>query len=83
MMAIRTRVKALFEPIDIASLVAFRILFGLLMSASMVRFLVKGWVEELYLQPTFFFTYPGFHGPIPGPLGGCMRMFRFSPCSLS
>jgi hypothetical protein len=70
MMAIRTRCKTLFEPIDIASLVAFRVLFGLLMSASMVRFLVKGWVEELYLQPTFFFTYPGFSWVQPWPAWG-------------
>jgi hypothetical protein len=70
MMAIRSRCKTLFEPIDLASLVAFRVLFGLLMSASMVRFLVKGWVEELYLQPTFFFTYPGFSWVQPWPAWG-------------
>jgi hypothetical protein len=40
MMAIRSRCQTLFEPIDLASLVAFRVLFGLLMSASMGRFLV-------------------------------------------
>lgn len=70
MMAIRTRCQMLFESIDIASLVAFRVLFGLLMSASMVRFFVKGWVAELYLQPTFFFTYPGFSWIQPWPAWG-------------
>ncbi|PON14585.1 hypothetical protein C2W62_28290 [Candidatus Entotheonella serta] len=67
MMAIRTRFHSLFESIDIASLAIFRILFGLLMSISMVRFLAKGWVETLYLQPTFFFTYPGFSWVQPWP----------------
>ena len=34
------------RPVDIASLAAFRFLFGLLMAAAMVRFLAKGWVRE-------------------------------------
>ena len=67
MMAIRTPLHRLFAPIDIASLVAFRVLFGLLMSVSMARFLAKGWVETLYQQPTFFFTYPGFAWVQPWP----------------
>ncbi len=62
MMAIRARCKTLFEPTDLASLVAFRVLFGLLMSASIVRFIAKGWVETLYLQPTFFSPIPAFRG---------------------
>ncbi len=69
MMAIRVRFNfnMLFEPVDIASLAIFRILFGLLMGISMVRFLAKGWVETLYLQPTFFFSYPGFAWVQPWP----------------
>ena len=47
-------------PIDIASLAAFRILFGLLMAAAMVRFLANGWVNELYVLPKFHFPYAGF-----------------------
>jgi len=70
MMAISGRFKTLFEPIDIASLVAFRVLFGLLMSISMVRFLAKGWVETLYLQPAVFFTYPGLAWVRPWPAWG-------------
>ena len=69
MMAIKARFNfnMLFEPVDIASLAIFRILFGLLMCISMVRFLTKGWVETLYLQPTYFFTYPGFAWVQPWP----------------
>ena len=48
------------RPRDIASLAAFRILFGLLMAAAMARFLARGWVRELYTAPAFHFAYPGF-----------------------
>ncbi len=57
-------------PRDIASLAAFRVLFGLLMATAMIRFLARGWVNELYLLPQFHFTYPGFGWvrPLPDPL---------------
>jgi len=43
-----------------ASLAAFRVLFGLIMLFSLVRFINKGWVEELYILPDFHFKYYGF-----------------------
>jgi vitamin K-dependent gamma-carboxylase len=52
--------KLLFQRIDIASLAAFRILFGLLMAGAMIRVLLKGWVRELYVETPFHFPYPGF-----------------------
>jgi hypothetical protein len=61
---------ALFRPIDIASLVAFRILFGALMLAGTVRFVAKGWVHDLYIQPDFFFSYYGFSWVEPWPAWG-------------
>ena len=50
------------------SLALFRILFGLVMSVAMVRTLVKGWVQEMYLAPSFFFTWEWFPWvqPLPG-----------------
>lgn len=45
---------------DIAPLVTFRVLFGLAMTYAIVRFVLKGWVDQLYLQPTFHFKYFGF-----------------------
>lgn len=56
--------------VDIASLAAFRILFGLLMAAAMVRFMANGWVTELYVTPAFHFTYPGFEWIRPWPGAG-------------
>ncbi|HZR18357.1 MAG TPA: HTTM domain-containing protein [Verrucomicrobiae bacterium] len=54
-------------PVDIASLAAFRFLFGLLMAAAMVRFLAKGWIRLLYIEPRFFFSYPGLEWLRPWP----------------
>lgn len=51
-----------------APLATFRIAFGLLVLASVVRFWAKGWIAELYLQPKFFFSYYGFEWVRPlGP----------------
>jgi len=45
---------------EAAPLAVFRICFGLLMLASLLRFYANGWVEKLYLEPGFFFSYTGF-----------------------
>lgn len=41
-------------------LVVFRIAFGLLIFLSIVRFWHNGWIESLYLDPSFHFSYMGF-----------------------
>jgi len=51
---------ALLAPRDIAALVAFRVALGLLITVSAVRFLAFGWVDTLFTQPRFHFTYWGF-----------------------
>lgn len=43
-----------------APLAVFRILFGLMMFTSLIRFWYNGWIEELYLFPKFHFSYYGF-----------------------
>ncbi|MBX2815995.1 MAG: HTTM domain-containing protein, partial [Saprospiraceae bacterium] len=43
-----------------APLAVFRILFGSLMLVSIVRFYCNGWIEKLYLQPSFHFKYRFF-----------------------
>lgn len=43
-----------------APLAVFRILFGLLMFISMIRFWYNDWIEKLYLAPSFHFHYSGF-----------------------
>jgi hypothetical protein len=51
-------------------LAAFRVLFGVLMAAAMVRFMAKGWVQQCYIEPSFYFAYPGLEWirPWPGAL---------------
>ena len=53
-------VQSLGEPIDGASLGAFRIGLGLVLALAFVRVLHRGFVDTLYVAPTYFFTYPGF-----------------------
>ena len=48
------------NPVSIFPLIVFRISFGLILFISTLRFILKGWVTELYIKPTYFFTYYGF-----------------------
>ncbi|MCG2431916.1 HTTM domain-containing protein [Aequorivita xiaoshiensis] len=43
-----------------APLAVFRVLFGFMMFFSIVRFWANGWIDKLYVQPKFFFSYYGF-----------------------
>ncbi|CAI8409139.1 MAG: Uncharacterised protein [Flavobacterium sp. SCGC AAA160-P02] len=52
--------KYLSKNTDASPLVIFRILFGLMMFFSIIRFWSYGWIEKLYIEPTFFFSYYGF-----------------------
>jgi vitamin K-dependent gamma-carboxylase len=58
------------RPVDAASLAAFRIVFGLVAFAGIVRFIASGWIERIYGEPRFFFTYPGFDWVTPWPVWG-------------
>jgi hypothetical protein len=57
---LRALPEALFRPVDGAGLAVFRILFGLMMCAGLVRFMANGWIERFYGGPSFFFKYWGF-----------------------
>jgi len=46
--------------VSTAPLAVFRILFGLMMLAGTIRFWMKGWIEENYLNTNFQFKYFGF-----------------------
>lgn len=54
-----TATRALQVPICAASLVFFRVGFGVLMLWSLLRFWARGWIQAYYLDPTFHFTYSG------------------------
>jgi hypothetical protein len=48
------------QSVSIAPLVTSRVLFGFIMAISIVRFILNGWVHDLYVKPIFHFTYFGF-----------------------
>ena len=53
-------VKAGLEPVSPYSAAVFRIVFGLLGLAAVVRFAAKGWISELYVEPVYHLSYYGF-----------------------
>ncbi len=58
----------------------FRIFFGLMLFASIIRFWSYGWIEKLYLEPKFHFSYYGFEWV--QPLGGFTYVL-FAICGIS
>lgn len=71
-----TKVKTLlFRQTSVAPLASFRILFGIMLLFSSVRFVAKGWVRLLYIQPKFYFTYEGFSWVHPLPGNGMYFVF--------
>lgn len=59
----------------LAPLATFRIVFGAIMSFSMLRFIAKGWVYELYVAPKVYFPYYGFEWIKPLPEIGMYVIF--------
>jgi vitamin K-dependent gamma-carboxylase len=67
--------RRLLQPVDLASLAAFRIAFGAVMVATIVRYFLKGWIHSYYVAPSFFFTFPGFGWVKPLPEPGMYVLF--------
>ena len=72
--------RLLTAPVDPSSLALFRILFGVMMAAGMLRFMALGWVSELYVLPTFHFTWELF--PWVRPLPGALMHLLFAALAL-
>ncbi|MAN58758.1 MAG: HTTM domain-containing protein [Flavobacteriaceae bacterium] len=72
--------KYLDKPTEAAPLAVFRIFFGLMMVGSLLRFWANGWIEKLYLEPTFHFSYYGFEWVRPL---GAFTYVIFLVCGLS
>ena len=56
----RSRQRRSTQYISPAPLAVFRIGFGLMMALSVFRFWWNGWIEALYLEPGYFFSYRYF-----------------------
>lgn len=67
--------RAALREEDAAGLAAFRVLFGVLVAASAIRFELNGWVERCFVEPTFFFHYWGFEWVRPLSAGGMHALF--------
>ena len=57
----------LFAPVDIASLIYFRVSFGALMVWELCRYLSGGRADSLWIKPEFHFKYYGFAWVQPPP----------------
>lgn len=60
--------KKLFEPIDNAPLIIFRIFFGFLLAAESFGSMITGWIRKILITPEFTFSHIGFEWlqPLPG-----------------
>jgi vitamin K-dependent gamma-carboxylase len=63
------------SPVDSAWLAAFRVLFGLTLLTSTLRFLAYGWIDQLFVAPQFHFKYWGFSWVKVPPAGELYALF--------
>jgi vitamin K-dependent gamma-carboxylase len=85
----------LFEPVDIAALVYFRVTFAAFLLIEIWRYFDHGWIHRYFIEPSLFFSYPGFswvrpwagdgmyvHGLVLGLLAlGMLVGYRHRLCS--
>jgi hypothetical protein len=72
---LQDRFSFLFKEVSAAPLVVFRFAFGIMMFLSLVRFAANGWIDALYIQPKFFFTFYGFEWIKPLGATGMYAVF--------
>ncbi len=65
----------LFKSVSIAPLVVFRLTFGLVLLYSSIRTYEKGWIKELYIDPTYHFSFFSWLQPLDGD--GMYMIFLF------
>ncbi len=64
------------EPVDIAPLVYFRVLFGAIMLWEVYRYFTKGWIARYFIRPAMHPGYFGFEWV--APLDGAGMYFVFA-----
>ena len=70
-MSVFSRASAtLFRPVDIASLVFFRVAFGLVMLWEVYRYFDHGWISRYWIEPAWNFPYDFFEWVRPWPGDG-------------
>ena len=73
--SLSSALAGLFQPVDGASCVFFRVCFGLLTAKWAWDYLAIGRVREFYIEPAFHFTYYGFDWVQPWPGEGMTLHF--------
>jgi vitamin K-dependent gamma-carboxylase len=63
------------KPVDSAWLALFRVLFGLTLLISTLRFLAYGWIDQLFIAPRFHFKYWGFSWVKVAPAGALHALY--------
>lgn len=58
-----------------AALVVFRMVFGLMMLYSTIRFISMGWVNSFYIMPKYLFPFEGFYWLKALPATGMYAVF--------
>ena len=77
-----SRIKTyLQQPLDAAPLAFFRMGFGFMLVFAVLRFWANGWIESLYLEPAFHFSYYGFSWVAVPPAWATYGLFFL--CGLS
>jgi hypothetical protein len=66
---------ALFQPVDISSLVFFRLAFAMVALWEVTRYLSQDWVRQIWIEPDFLFGYPFFEWVKPWPGNGMILHF--------
>lgn len=75
-MEIKPNIKSyLSQTASAAPIAVFRILFGFIMVFSILRFWYNGWIEKLYIDPTFHFKFLGFQWVEVPPPSWCYALF--------
>ena len=64
-----------FEPVDVAILVYFRIIFGAIMLWEVFRYFDHDFISRYWIDPSFLFTYYGFDWVKPLPGDGMYYLF--------
>jgi hypothetical protein len=60
---------------NIVPLAVLRIVFGMVLLVSTIRFMVKGWIYAFYIAPTSHFPFQGFEWVRPLPATGMYLVF--------
>ncbi|GAB4521891.1 MAG: hypothetical protein OHK0046_33750 [Anaerolineae bacterium] len=69
-------IQQLFDPVDIAPLIVFRVAFGSLMLWEVWRYFHFNRIARYYVEPSFFFHYYGFEWVQPLPGQGMFVLFH-------